>query len=125
MAGRPKKGSIGLAPLESEVMDAVWQASAPVSVRQVVNSLNARRSEPLAYTTVMTVMNRLAAKNVLSRTGERRSYVYRATAKDAAGIAVRDVIRTYGDAAVAHLVDEARADPSVLLRLRALLAEDQ
>ncbi len=106
-------------------MDAVWQASAPVSVRQVVNSLNARRSEPLAYTTVMTVMNRLAAKNVLSRTGERRSYVYRATAKDAAGIAVRDVIRTYGDAAVAHLVDEARADPSVLLRLRALLAEDQ
>jgi predicted transcriptional regulator len=125
VAGRPKKGSIGLAPLESEVMDAVWQASAPVSVRQVVNSLNARRSEPLAYTTVMTVMNRLAAKNVLSRTGERRSYVYRATAKDAAGIAVRDVIRTYGDAAVAHLVDEARADPSVLLRLRALLAEDQ
>jgi hypothetical protein len=34
------------------------------------------------------------------------------------------VIRTYGDAAVAHFVDEARADPGVLRRLRGLLAED-
>jgi predicted transcriptional regulator len=105
-------------------MDAVWQSGAPVSVRQVVDALNARRSEPLAYTTVMTVMNRLAAKNVLSRHGERRSYIYKATATDVAGIAVRDVIRTYGDAAVTHFVDEARTDPDVLRRLRALLAED-
>jgi predicted transcriptional regulator len=105
-------------------MDAVWRAAGPVSVRHVVDALNARRSEPLAYTTVMTVMNRLVAKNILDRTGERRRYVYEATAQDMAGIAVRDVIRMHGDAAVAHLVDEARADPGVLDRLRALLAED-
>jgi len=37
---------------------------------------------------------------------------------------VRDVIRTYGDAALAHFVDEARADPGVLRRLRGLLAQD-
>jgi predicted transcriptional regulator len=124
MAGRPKKTSSGFAPLESEVMNAVWAASDPVSVREIVNVLNQRRSEPLAYTTVMTVMNRLTMKNVLSRHGERRSYVYEATAPDAAGIAVRDVIRTYGDAAVAHFVDEVRADPNVLHRLRSLLTED-
>jgi predicted transcriptional regulator len=106
-------------------MDAVWAASDPVPVRQVLSALNERRAEPLAYTTVMTVMNRLAAKGVLSRHGEQRRYVYEATATDAAGIAVRDVIRTYGDAAVAHFVDEARADPGVLRRLRALLAEEQ
>jgi predicted transcriptional regulator len=105
-------------------MDAVWAADDPVSVRGVLDALNKYRSEPLAYTTVMTVMNRLAAKNVLTRHGERRSYVYEATATDAAGIAVRDVIRTYGDAAVTHFVDEARADPGVLRRLRGLLAED-
>jgi predicted transcriptional regulator len=105
-------------------MDAIWDASRPVSVREIVDVLNERRPEPLAYTTVMTVMNRLAAKNVLTRQGERRSYVYEATAPDAAGIAVRDVIRTHGDAAVAHFVDEARADPRVLRRLRGLLAED-
>jgi predicted transcriptional regulator len=124
VAGRPKKGVGGLAPLESEVMDTVWRAGEAVSVRHVLDALNARRAAPLAYTTVMTVMNRLVAKSILARHGEQRSYVYEATATDAAGIAVREVIRTHGDAAVAHFVDEARADPDVLSRLRALLAEN-
>lgn len=96
-----------------------------MSVREVLDALNAQRPEPLAYTTVMTVMNRLATKGVLARDGARRSYTYEATAADAAGIAVRDVIRKYGDAAVAHFVDEARADPAVLRRLRALLRADR
>lgn len=106
-------------------MQAIWQARAPVPVRHVLDALNKHRSEPLAYTTVMTVMNRLAAKHVLARRGERRSYVYEATAPDAAGLAVRDVIRTHGDAAVAHFVEQARADPAVLRRLRALLVQDR
>ena len=125
MAGRPRKASSGLAPLESEVMGVIWQADAPVSVRLVLDALNSQRDSQLAYTTVMTVMNRLAAKNVLARHGERRRYVYQATATDAAGLAVRDVLRTHGDAAVAHFVDEARTDPAVLRRLRALLAQDR
>jgi predicted transcriptional regulator len=124
VAGRPKKANSGLAPLESKIMAAVWQAGAAVSVRQVLDVLNDQRSKPLAYTTVMTVMNRLLAKGVLVRQGHRRSYVYEATACDPAGLAVADVIRTYGDAAVARFVDEARADPGVLRRLRALLAQD-
>ncbi len=106
-------------------MDAVWKARDPVSVRGVLDALNARRVKPLAYTTAMTVMNRLVAKGALTRSGERRSYVYEATAADAAGIAVRDVIRTYGDAAVAHFLDEARADAEVLRRLQTLIAEDR
>ena len=125
MAGRPRKATSGLAPLESEVMGAIWRADSPVSVRLVLDALNSQRDSQLAYTTVMTVMNRLAAKNVLARHGERRRYVYEATATDAAGLAVRDVLRTHGDAAVAHFVDEARTDPAVLRRLRALLAEDR
>lgn len=106
-------------------MDVVWSAGDPVSVREVLEELNRRRAEPLAYTTVMTVMNRLTAKNVLSRDGQRRSYVYEATAADLAGVAVRDVMRIHGDAALAHFVDEARADPEVLDRLRVLLAREQ
>jgi predicted transcriptional regulator len=125
MAGRPRKTDSGLAPLESEVMGVIWQADSPVSVRRVLDALNGRRDAPLAYTTVMTVMNRLTAKNVLARHGERRRYLYEATAADAAGLAVRDVLRAHGDAAVAHFVDEARTDPAVLRRLRALLAEDR
>jgi predicted transcriptional regulator len=106
-------------------MDTVWRSGVPVSVREVLDALNSGRGDPLAYTTVMTVMNRLVAKHVLYRRGQPRRYVYEATSTDAAGIAVREVIRTYGDAAVAHFVDEARADPGVLARLRALVAEDE
>lgn len=125
MAGRPRKADSGLAPLESEVMGVIWQADSPLSVRLVLDTLNGQRDAPLAYTTVMTVMNRLVKKNVLARQGERRRYLYEATAADAAGLAVRDVLRAHGDAAVAHFVDEARTDPTVLRRLRALLAEDR
>jgi predicted transcriptional regulator len=110
-------------PLESEVMDVVWGAGRPVAVREVIEDLNGSRSEPLAYTTVMTVMSRLADKNVLNRRKAGRGYVYEANAPDAAGIAVKDVLRAYGDVAVAHFVDEARADPSLLRRLQRLLSD--
>jgi predicted transcriptional regulator len=106
-------------------MSAIWEADSPVAVRFVLDVLNQRRDEPLAYTTVMTVMNRLVTKNVLARDGERRRYLYEATATDPAGLAVRDVLRTHGDAAVAHFLDEARTDPAVLRRLRAILGQDQ
>ena len=108
-------------PLESDVMDAVWRAGRPVAVRDVIDDLNGSRSEPLVYTTVMTVMSRLAAKDVLSRRKAGRGYLYEANAPDAAGIAVKDLLRAYGDVAVAHFVDEARADPSLRRRLRRLL----
>jgi predicted transcriptional regulator len=108
-------------PLESEVMQAVWSTGEPVTVRQVVDDLNEQRAEPLAYTTVMTVMSRLATKRALSRRKAGRGYVYEAIAPDAAGLAVKDLLRAHGDVAVAHFVDEARTDPAMMRRLRRLL----
>lgn len=113
-----------LGPLESEVMDVVWAAAKPVSVRDVVDKLNNGRGQRLAYTTVMTVMSRLADKDVLTRRREGRGYVYEATAEDAAGLAVRGVIRDFGDAAMAQFLEEAKADPQALRRLRRLLREE-
>jgi len=113
----------GFGPLETEVMNAVWAAGAAVSVREIVEALNAGRSEPLAYTTVMTVMNRLVDKQALARSPAGRSYLYEATAPDPAGIAVKNVIRTYGDEAVAHFVDQARGDPELRRRMEQMLRE--
>jgi predicted transcriptional regulator len=104
-------------------MEAVWAAGAPVSVREVMGRLNDGRAEPLAYTTVMTVMSRLAEKDALARQQAGRGYVYEATAADPAGIAVKNVIRTYGDEAMAHFVDQARGDPELLRRMEQLLRE--
>jgi predicted transcriptional regulator len=113
-----------LGPLESEIMDVIWDAARPISVREVVDRLNDGRKPKLAYTTVMTVMTRLADKGVLARRREGRGYVYEATAEDAAGLAVRGVIRDFGDAAMAQFLEEAKADPNVLRRLRRLLREE-
>ncbi len=102
-------------------MDAVWKAGKPVSVHEIVAELNSRRSEPLAYTTVMTVMSRLAQKETLARKRIGRSFVYEATSSDPAGVAVKNVIRAYGAEAIAHFVEEAREDPAVLERLQGLI----
>jgi predicted transcriptional regulator len=110
-------------PLEREVMDAVWAARSPVTVREIVDRLNEARADPLAYTTVMTVMSRLAEKRALERRKVGRGYAYEAAAPDAAGIAVKELLRRHGEVAVAHLVDEARADPELLDRLRRLLED--
>jgi len=123
MSAKSADAGGGFGPLEAEVMDAVWAAETPVSVREVLGRLNERRAEPLAYTTVMTVMSRLAEKGALARRHAGRGYLYEATATDRAGIAVQNVIRTYGDEAMAHFVDQARGDPELLRRMEQLLRE--
>jgi predicted transcriptional regulator len=106
-------------------MEIVWSAGGPITVRAVHEQLNESRAQRLAYTTVMTVMSRLAEKDVLARRRDGRGYVYEAKAADPAAIAVRSVMRDHGDAAMAHFVEETRADPQALRRLRKLLADGE
>jgi predicted transcriptional regulator len=119
----PDKTTGSFGHLEAAVMDVVWATGEPVAVRGVVDRLNAERAEPLAYTTVMTVMARLAEKGVLDRQKQGRGFIYEARASDAAGLAVKEVLDTYGEAAVSHFLDEARADPEVMERLRGVLGQ--
>lgn len=62
-----------LGRLEREVMDVVWQNDT-VSVREV----QARMSRAVAYTTVMTTLDRLFKKGLLERVRDGRAYRYRA-----------------------------------------------
>jgi len=105
-------------------MRAMWQTRSPMTVRGVLERLNDERDAPLAYTTVMTVMARLAEKDVLRRELNGRGYQYVAAVPDEASIAVRTVVRDFGEAALAQFVDEARADPKMLRRLRRLLEDE-
>jgi predicted transcriptional regulator len=124
MAARGEDQGQVLGPLEAEVMEIVWRADEPLSVREVLSRLNDGRSKPLAYTTAMTVMSRLADKEILTRRRQGRGYVYEAALTDSAAIAVHNVLRDHGDAALAHFVEEARADPKALRRLERLLSQD-
>lgn len=65
-----------LGELEAEVMEVLWRQS-PASVRDVHQQLAARRD--IAYTTVMTVMSRLAEKGLLEREQRGRAYLYTPT----------------------------------------------
>ncbi len=102
-------------------MAVMWSGREPRSVRSVLDELNQGRQHPHAYTTVMTVMARLAEKDILRRKKDGRGYVYEAAVTDQAGIAVRDVIRDFGDSAIASLVEQARADPKLAKRLERLM----
>ena len=64
----------GLGELERAVMDALWASSQPQTVRQVHATLAESRS--LAYTTVMTVLDRLAKKKVVTRSRDGRAWQY-------------------------------------------------
>lgn len=64
-----------LGELEQVVMDRIWSRDQPAAVRDVLQDLLPGR--PLAYTTVMTVMDNLRRKGVLTREKDGRAYRYR------------------------------------------------
>lgn len=123
MGGMAEDVSPVLGSLEAEVMGVMWSRHEPLSVRSVLHELNEGRQQQLAYTTVMTVMARLADKGILHRERNGRGYVYEPALPDEAAIAVRSVVRDFGEAAVAQFVDEARADPKLRRRLEKLLRD--
>jgi predicted transcriptional regulator len=64
-----------LGPLERDVMALAW-ARAEISVREACERLGSA----VAYTTVMTTMDRLFKKGLLARRKVGRAFVYRASA---------------------------------------------
>ena len=60
--------------LEARIMESLWTAHAPLTVRDVLSELLEER--PLAYTTVMTVMDKLHRKGWLTREPVGRAYAY-------------------------------------------------
>jgi predicted transcriptional regulator len=62
-----------LTPLELDIMKAVWKNS-PITVRTVQESIRPERN--LAYTTVMTIMDRLYHKGILHRNLHSRTHYY-------------------------------------------------
>lgn len=108
-------------PLESAVLEVLWRASEPVTVRRVLEELNRDREQPLAYTTVMTVLSRLAERGAVARTKVGRGYAYRPVARDEAGLAVRRLLDDYGDAALVSFIDQVGDDAALAQRLRKLV----
>jgi predicted transcriptional regulator len=77
-------GVTRLGELERAVMDVLWDRGTPLTVREVAEALQNRE---LAYTTVMTVLDRLAGKEMVERERAGRAWSYRPAASREAYIA--------------------------------------
>lgn len=73
-----------LGELERAVMEVLWDRGTPATVREVAEAL---RDRDLAYTTVMTVLDRLAGKDMVERERAGRAWSYRPAASREAFIA--------------------------------------
>ena len=61
-----------LGELEQKIMDVLWQSSVPLKPAEVKDKIEGN----LAYTTIMTVLKRMADKQLLSRQKTGNVYVY-------------------------------------------------
>lgn len=117
-----------LGNLEAEVMDIVW-TEGDVSVRDVHRRLERRR--PIAYTTVMTTLARLARKGLLARKKADGAYRYspavsREQLVDTVADSVIDgLLEGFGKTAVARLLDRLQHEDSRRIEQLAQLIEER
>ncbi|HVF53238.1 MAG TPA: BlaI/MecI/CopY family transcriptional regulator [Actinomycetota bacterium] len=111
-----------LGPLEADIMDVVWNEG-EVTVRDVHRAINADR--PIAYTTVMTTLGRLADKGLLRRDDDQPAHRYTPllSREQYARTTVKSVVdwlvSHFPDPAVAYFVDRVeKGDEDVIDRLR-------
>jgi predicted transcriptional regulator len=102
----PRHSILDLAPLELECLSALWPMGEG-TVRDIHGQLSAARKR--AYTTVLTIMDRLAQKGIVTRHKVGRAYLYRAnlTADEARLRAVEKIVAGFfagsKDALATHL----------------------
>lgn len=90
-------------PLELECLSALWLLG-EANVQGVRDHLAPKK--PLAYTTVMTMLDRLARKQAVTRRKEGRSYVYKAVISrdEVRRLAVRELLDSLFDGELADLL---------------------
>lgn len=109
--------NIDLGELEKEIMEVVWANKQPITVRKVFDTINAKRN--IAYTTVMTIMGRLADKGYLKREICDKAHTYKATySKDKflqkiSRQIINNLLLRFGDTALAHFTEELEKIPVV------------
>jgi predicted transcriptional regulator len=111
-----------LGPLESDIMEVVWDRG-EVTVRAVHQSLESHRS--IAYTTVMTTLGRLADKGLVRRIEDQPAHRYSALisrdeyARSTVKSVVDWLVTRFPDPAVTYFLDRVEEeDDRVIDKLR-------
>lgn len=114
-----------LGSLERSVMDVLWSSTAPLTVREVQSGLESGGARDLAYTTVMTVLDRLGAKEMVARERDGRAFRYTAarSREEATAAMLHAALDDSGDRTAALVHFARTVDPSEAAALRAALEE--
>jgi predicted transcriptional regulator len=90
-------GELGAA--QAEIMNVIW-AEGSATVPQIHAAINEQRTTDVAYTTVLTFVQRLQARNLLTREQEGRTFRYSATqSRD-------ELLATWSDEMIDRLIDD-------------------
>jgi BlaI family transcriptional regulator, penicillinase repressor len=108
--GASRRAVLDLAPLELDCMNVLWPIGA-ATVRDIRDRLAPRRAR--AYTTIMTIMDRLARKGIVERHKAGRAYIYRPklTAEDARAHALAQVVENFFGGSREALLNELALVP--------------
>ncbi len=112
-----------LGQLEAAIMERLWSYGRPVAVREVLEDL--QRDRTIAYTTVMTVMDNLHRKGLLTREMAGRAYRYQpARTREQYNAAVMgEALAASSDRAATLLHFLEQMPPEEVARLREALTE--
>jgi predicted transcriptional regulator len=116
-----------LGELESAILGVLWDGGTKLSVRRVQECLE--RDQAPAYTTVMTVLDRMFDKGLVARQKDGKAFVYWPTftreaylGEQAARMLTELEVPVQRDVLMAFLDSAEHADPAVLDELSALIA---
>jgi predicted transcriptional regulator len=108
-------------PLEAKILEILW-AQPEQTIKAVQEKLD--KEKPINFNTVMTVMNRLVDKGILSKKTVGRSSVYTPTETKEHFLnaqskeITQELIEDFGPLVVNHMIDALEeADPDLLAQL--------
>ena len=113
---------------ELRVLKVLWELGSG-TVREVLERVSDESGEPPAYTTVMTLLNQLAGKDVLSVERKRQPFVYSPAVRREQVLSQRlkQFLQTVYDGQagelVLRLVEEAELSPDDLKRIEAKIEQ--
>jgi predicted transcriptional regulator len=110
--------------LEAQIMEAIWHLEV-ASVQDMCDHLG-----EVNYKTIMTVMNRLVQKGVLTRRRQGRAFVYRPAADRDTFLSrvfrsvAHGLLGDFGELALAQIVETAgEVDPALLDELEQMIQQ--
>lgn len=116
-----------LGDLETDIMEIIWKKG-DLTVRQIYEIFQKKRYS--AYTTVMTVMSRLADKGLLEKIKQGNAFVYRATTtrdeftKSTLQKVINELVKDFATPAINQFLDSMEnVDPDKMEELSRLIEQ--